>query len=330
MRVSHASAMFFLAALSSITFGQTHNPNLAGTQISVQVRYPNSSTGPQGASVMLEGEGAGIVAQGQTDGMGKAMFHPPALGRYVISVRYPGFEPASEHVDMTFSPTAHVTIILKQIPGVVDSTMPPEGPAAGIPGVPPNALKEFEKGQELLKENGDAKGSISHLRKAIELYKPFSQAYMVLGLVYLGQRNWQDAQKTFDQAVHVDPNSAGNHLGLGAAYNGQKNFEAAEKELKRGLEINPHAVEGEYELAKTYWAAGRWEDAQSHTEKALSLRSDFAPAHVLLGNVLLRKGDTNGALRQFKEYLRLDPQGPMAEQTRTLVAKIEKALASAQ
>jgi Flp pilus assembly protein TadD len=325
------AAVLYFMVLQTSGWAQKRqsNPEFAHAQIQVQVRLSSGSLAPRGVMMTLEQEGGGIVGQVQADDMGRATFHPPLAGTYVVTAKLPGFDEVTQRVDLNTSPTAYVVMTLRARSGL-GPAVAPEGPAAGIAAVPPNAMKEFEQAQTLLEEKKDIGSGVRHLQKAIELYKPFSQAYMLLGLVYLDQHNWQDAQKTFDQAVHVDPNSASNHLGLGAAYNGQKNFEAAEKELKRGLEINPDAVEGEYELAKTCWATGKWEDAQSHAEKALSLRPDFASAHVLLGNVLLRKGDTNGALNQFKEYLKIDPQGPMAEQTRMLVAKIEKALASAK
>jgi hypothetical protein len=45
-----------------------------------------------------------------------------------------------------------------------------------------------------------------------------------------------------------------------------------------------------------------------------------------MGNILLKKRDAEGALREFQEYLRLDPNGPMAAAVRDVVAKIQKAL----
>jgi hypothetical protein len=52
----------------------------------------------------------------------------------------------------------------------------------------------------------------------------------------------------------------------------------------------------------------------------------LAAPHVLLGNILLRKNDPQGALREYEEYLRLDPNGSMAPSARDMIAKIQKAL----
>jgi hypothetical protein len=44
-----------------------------------------------------------------------------------------------------------------------------------------------------------------------------------------------------------------------------------------------------------------------------------------LGNIALRKDDAAGALKEFQEYLRLDPTGPMAQGAKAMVTKIQDA-----
>ncbi len=103
----------------------------------------------------------------------------------------------------------------------------------------------------------------------------------------------------------------------------QKKYEDAEKALTHGLELKPDVPAGQYELAKTYWATGKWQDAEPHAQKAAALDPAMAPVHVLLGNIALRKQDPLGALKEFQEYLRLDPKGPMAGGVSQMIQKIE-------
>jgi tetratricopeptide (TPR) repeat protein len=112
-------------------------------------------------------------------------------------------------------------------------------------------------------------------------------------------------------------------LALGAAYNQEKKFDQAEKALARGLELNPEAIGGHYEIAKSYLAMGRWQDAEPHAQKTVALNPSMAAAHVLLGNIALKKQNTDDAVKEFQEYLRLDPKGPMAGGVSQMIQKIE-------
>jgi lipoprotein NlpI len=71
---------------------------------------------------------------------------------------------------------------------------------------------------------------------------------------------------------------------------------------------------------------GKWQDAEAPAAQCSKISPEFAPVHVVLGNISLRKRDANAALQHFREYLRLDPKGEYSQQTRDMVAKIEAAL----
>jgi len=311
----------WLCAPSGILAQARHpSPNFQGnTNITVQVRYKNGGMAPAGVMVSLEGEGSGLIGSTQTDSQGKASFHPTDAGYYVVSIRYPGYRSMTERVDLTTNPTAYVNVEL-----VPEAGATPTGPKTTFSAlVPENATKEFETGDRLLKEKKDTNGALKHFRKAIELHPEFPEAYFMAGLVYLDQKKFDDSQTAFQKSIELDPKSSGPYLALGAVLNQQKKFPEAEKALSRGLEINPDAIDGQYEIGKTYWALGRWQDAEPHIQKVLTLKPDMAPAHVLLGNIALRKNDKPAAIKEFKEYLRLEPKGDMAAGVGQMLTKLE-------
>ena len=106
-------------------------------------------------------------------------------------------------------------------------------------------------------------------------------------------------------------------------------YAEAETALAHGLELEPNSPDGHYHIAEAYWNLGRFDDSEPHARKALALKPDMAPAHVLLGNSMLRKRDAPGALKEFKEYLRLAPQGEFAPATKAAVDRLEKGLQQA-
>jgi tetratricopeptide (TPR) repeat protein len=243
-----------------------------------------------------------------------------------------GYNDVSVRVEIIGNPRAYATLEMKPIPGEV----PPgtrEAASAGDPNlvsvldlnVPENARQEFEKGQGALKENKLNDG-VAHLRKAIKLYDAFPQAYTLLGTAYLGLKDWKNAEAALRRANELDPQFPDAYMELGAVFNQTKEYPQAETALLKGLELKPEAAGGHYELAKTYWALGRWQDAAPHARSAVAGMPDLAPAHALLGNVMLRESNAQGALHEYQEYLRLDPNGPMAPGVRQMIEKIQKAL----
>jgi tetratricopeptide (TPR) repeat protein len=139
-------------------------------------------------------------------------------------------------------------------------------------------------------------------------------------------QEWGDAKSAFEKAVKLEPNNAAALLGIGAASNQQQDFSGAQKPLLRSLELNKDSAEAHYELGRSLWALGKWQDAEPHARKAIAIKKDFAPAHVLMGNIYLRHRDANAALTEFQDYLRLDPEGQHAEAVKEMVSKIQKAL----
>jgi len=191
--------------------------------------------------------------------------------------------------------------------------------------IPEEAKGEFRKGKELLEEKHDPVGSVDHFKKAIKLYNNFPQANTLLGLAYLQNQRLPEAKNALERAIELDQTSGMPYIALGGCLNQMKDFPDAEKVLTKGLKILPDSPEGNYELAKTYWALRRWQDAEPHAVKAEKLEPDVAGVHVLMGNIFLQRRDTDGALKEFNEYLKLDPHGPMSDSVRAMVAKLEKA-----
>ena len=188
------------------------------------------------------------------------------------------------------------------------------------------ALESLAKGQELMFKKHDAKGSIEHFRKVIELDPAYLQGYILLGNAYMQTRQWAEAQSAFERAARLEPRSSVAFLGIGAALNQQLDYPGAQEPLRQSLELNRDSAEAHYELARCLWGMKKWEEAEPHVRKAIQLNKDYATPHILMGNIFLQEENPAFALVEFREYLRLDPQGPDAPAVKEIVAKIQKAL----
>jgi predicted Zn-dependent protease len=299
--------------------------------IFVQVRYANGSAAPQGVLITLEGQDAAFIDQTQTDTSGKCRLSPPAPAIYIVRAKTPGFLEATVRIDLQNTQTGMANLTLRPDPRYHEENAKGGGsPTASALdlSVPDQARKEYEKGQKLLTSE-DLDGGISHLKKAIELYAPFPQALTLLGTAYNEKKDWKDAQGTLEKATAIDPKNASAYFQLGATLNQTKDYPGAQKALTQGLTLSPEAPEApaaQYELARAYMAQNNWKEAEPYAAKVVASQPDFAAGRLLMGNIFLKKGDGNGAIHEFQEYLRIDPKGPAADQIKEMIPKIQAAM----
>jgi Flp pilus assembly protein TadD len=280
--------------------------------------------------VMVDAEDSGYAGQSETDSSGRFEIQGLSPSSYRVSVRFPGYVPMTQHIDLTTSPMTYLSFELRPLASREPPAVAPEGPDAvlnaRLASVPEKARKEFTKARELWQQGKDPQDGIDHLNKAIKSYPRFADAYVMQATLYMQEGKANEAKSALDHAIDIDPKLPEARFTLGSLQNSQKDYMSAEKTLSEGLKLDEQSPHGHYELAKTYWAMGRWQDAEPHALRAATLQPGMAPVHVLLGNIALRKRDPQAALKEFQEYLRLDPKGPMAEGTQAMVKKLEDGL----
>ena len=295
-------------------------------QIDVQIRNPDGSPARRDIHVVLESGEGGVVDDCRTVEKGKCTF-TVVTGIYVVRLNETGYRPLSVRVELTGITRQFVMIDLKPLQERAPAApVRKENVGTQVPvlelNVPDKARQEFELGQKSLEERQLDEG-ILHLRNALAIYDSFPQAHLLLGSAYLEQKKWTEARTSLETAIRLNPKLAEAYLELGAVFNQLREYPQAEIALTRGLDLNPDSPMGHYELAKALWGSGRWQDAAPHAAAAVAAMPDLAAPHVLLANILLRKQDVDGALREYQTYLRLEPNGSMATGTRDVIEKIK-------
>ena len=329
LRVFLLSAM--LLCSSAVALAQRSAPSrFQNPEINVQVRTADGKAAPEGVHVVLEFAEGGNVDDCQTRSGGRCQFTPPSLGVYLVKLRQPGYKEAVYRVELVNTEKGYANLQMIPIPGEAPPPPPKDATGGSISAadlaVPDNAKKEFDAAQKAL-DAKDFDSGIAHLQRAIDMYANFPQAYATMGAAYMEQKKYKEAQTALEKAVQLDPKAAGAYIELGATLNQLKDYPSAVTALSKGLELNPDVPAGEYELAKAYMAQQQWQNAEPYLRKVVAAQPDMAGAHVMLGNVLLKKGDGQGALTEFQTYLKLEPNGPMAAGVREVIPKIEAFLA---
>jgi tetratricopeptide (TPR) repeat protein len=279
----------------------------------------------------LESAEGGAEADLETIQGGKCQFHQATSGVFIVRIAEGNYKEVSSRVELINSPRAYVTLDLVPLnkEPVPEVSVTPSDSADAVSvkdlAIPEPARMEFSKGEESLRAK-NADESVKHFQKAIKLYDDYPQAYRMLGDAYVEKQQWPEAETALKKSIELQPDLVSAYFDLGALRNQTKNYPGAEEALKKGLELTPDATVGKYELAKTYWALGRWQDAAPLAAETVKALPDLAAAHVLLANIRLKQRDGAGALHEYQEYLRIEPQGAMAPQVREMVEKLQKAL----
>lgn len=329
---------------SIVTISLCHFVSLAQVQttpatveIHGQVRFVDGGKPATNVVVRLESyDGGGSIVEAFTDQLGKFRFTalPPAM--YSVRVRQPGYRDAQQNIDMTTTANGLVLLQLARdasasannstVVGSIDAT------------VPAAAQKEFDKGVAALAAGGKDKTALAAkcFEKAVTIHPPFVEARLKLGTAYMDLGEWDKAEKALLATTEAAPRAFNAFFALGEVYLRQNKLADAEKALSQGLVIEDQSYLGHLGLARVYWEKARvikdlaeakpaLEKAYEEVKRALTLNPQLAPAHLLKGNLLLRVSRTVDAVAEFDEYLRLEPNGPFAPETRALVERIKTA-----
>jgi tetratricopeptide (TPR) repeat protein len=320
-------SLFYLGVLPSALAQRSSAP--LDLQIDVQLRYPDGSPGPRGIHVLLENPQGGVDGDCISVDGGKCRFQPREVGVYIVSIDAGGYVETSERIELVNSRRGFATLTLRKEGDSAANSSKSAAPGGSTSveelSIPEKARLEYAKGEAAMKANNPTEGA-KHFQKAIKAYENYPQAYRMLGEISLEQKDWKAAETFLQKSIELDPKLAVAYVDLGAVRNQTKDYAGAEQALKKGLELNPAAGIAKYELAKTYLAQGRWEDAEPYVKQTIKDAPDLAPAHVLMGNIYLKRRDAASALHEYQEYLRLDPNGAMGPQVQDMVAKLQKTL----
>jgi tetratricopeptide (TPR) repeat protein len=284
----------------------------------------NSDKAAEQILVTLEAFGGGIVDQVRTDSAGKFRFTGLASELFRVIIRHPGFGEIQREVDLRTINRENLQLQL--VPERSENR--PTGRAGIINiDVPSEAQKEFDQGRTILLDEKNVEKAITHLEKAISLHPPFAEAHLLLGTAYIDNKQWEKAERELKKTLDIDAKAVGAYFALGDAYRQQRKYAEAEKVLHDGLKLEPKSHQGHFTLGQVYFAKGDVTKAGPEVGQALQLKPDYAEAYLLAGNLFLKTRNAASALQMFEEYLRLEPKGHYAAQTREMVERVRKAMA---
>jgi tetratricopeptide (TPR) repeat protein len=289
-------------------------------EVTGQVRLAETGLPAAKVLVRLELFGGGTIDSSETDSRGRFRFPNLQRGYYRIIVKAPGYRTMQQDADLQ--------VVFRSF--MIFDLVPENQNALAFVDVvdaraPAGAREELSRARLAL-ANKNNQEAIEHLRKAITLYPAFYQAHLLLGNTLMNGRQWQAAEDFFRRALEIKRDSSAATLALGEVLWRQKRYEEAERTLLEGLKLDEKSWHGHFTLSRLYWDLGQVGKAAPAIGRTLQLRPDFAEAHLLAGNVLLKVNQPQRALTEYQEYLRLEPKGEFATATRELIDKLSRTI----
>ena len=153
------------------------------------------------------------------------------------------------------------------------------------------------------------KEGIAEIKKAVQLYPYYYEAFDTLGHLYLKKGLTDEAIKAYKIAIGISPNRETAYNSLAVAYAKLGRYKEAIGVDITALKYNPYFDEARYNLALSYTKVGLFNEAIKTYEEYFKSNPDNCEAHVELGHLYHKKGDNNlarfhwvAALKISKDY----------------------------
>jgi serine/threonine-protein kinase len=184
----------------------------------------------------------------------------------------------------------------------------------------------------IARNRAGASAAIVHYEEAVRVDPAYARAWAQLALASYALANFYEVEvaerdrlnsasvAAARTALGLDPQLAQAHQAMGTVLLGvDRDFAGAEREQRRALELAPQDPAILARLASLLSESGQLDEALAKARQAVLADPLSAPAHELLGRVLLTMRRWREAEAALQEAVRLRPQGAVARATIAVV-----------
>ena len=143
-------------------------------------------------------------------------------------------------------------------------------------------------------------------KRAISVNGNSPLAHSEYGKFLVQQNRMPEAEASLLKAVEVGPTDRNAHFVLASFYLVSKQFDKAEREYKALADLDKEKPESQAVLADFYSSINRSDDAVKIYQDVLAKSPDYLQGRYRLAEILLMKGDPQGATVQIDEALKKD------------------------
>ncbi len=149
------------------------------------------------------------------------------------------------------------------------------------------------------------------LRQIVETDPKDFPAWEVLGKIYFIQKNFEEAEKAYAEALKAHPDYVLVLISLGRLRIARKNFDGAVEVLSQAVKVYPDSPQANYFFGEAYLQLKKGSKGVGYLYTALKLDPvGMADAHLLLGALYNGAGMKDKAADEYEQYLKKKPDDP--------------------
>jgi tetratricopeptide (TPR) repeat protein len=134
-----------------------------------------------------------------------------------------------------------------------------------------------------------------------------AEGRLLLGMAYLGQRDYPSAKTELERAAKLNPRLPTVHSLYGRALLALGDQEGSERELRRELEFNVNDFEANLQLGHLRRNAQKFDEASVYLERAMTIRPGDLSARKLMASLKLQTGKTEEAVTLLEAIVKEAP-----------------------
>lgn len=144
--------------------------------------------------------------------------------------------------------------------------------------------------------------------KAIKIYPKYNDAFAHLGLMYYHLKDFQNAEKSYKQALALGENDAKTYSNMGTMYSEMGNANLAMEQYKKAVNLDPRFVDARRNLGCLLAINGQFADAIKEFDEALKYEPQNADIIFFMGSAYRDSGNPAKGNELLEQAYRLKPE----------------------
>lgn len=273
-----------------------------------------------------------IIGSSFTRGNGDFEFNDVPEGSYNLTAVEANYETATQEVQVVFGPVLGLDVEMRPKP---DSHAAPGSAPSKVSvrdlSIPHKARDDMNNALNLLYAKSDYKGSIKQFERAIQEYPDYYEAYAAMSVAYIKLNDTATAEQNLRKSIEVSHEKyVQGYSMLADLFSTENRFADAQPLAQKAIELDAESWQANSELARALLGLKQPEDAEPSAAKAVKLAPDNPQLRLLLADVHMNEDKYEPLLDDLNAYLKLAPNGELAERVRKQRDELKQQLADSE